>query len=258
MSEHLKAISEALYDAQTARVAMDPVVSKAEGLTVEDAYRIQLLNVDRRLEEGRKIVGKKIGLTSLAMQNMLGVDQPDYGHLLDDMIVENHEIERDRMLQPKVEAEIAFVLKENLVGPGVTVEDVHRATDYVLASFEIVDSRIRDWQIGLVDTVADNASSGVFVLGTNKVALEGVDLKAVEMSLYKNGELVNTGNGAAALGDPAYCVAWLANKMHEFGIVLKKGEIILSGALSAALTAEKGDRFRADFSVLGTVEVVFI
>jgi 2-keto-4-pentenoate hydratase len=157
-----------------------------------------------------------------------------------------------------VEAEIAFVLKEDLMGPGVTVADVMKATDHVLASFEIVDSRIRDWKIGLIDTVSDNASSGLFLLGDQQVKLGNIDLKKIEMSLYKNGEFVNSGRGDAALGDPAYCVAWLANKMSEFGVALKKDEVILSGALSAAITAEAGDSFRADFTGLGTVEVKFI
>jgi len=254
----LKTISEKLYEAQHTKVAVEPVIVMGESLTLEDAYGIQLNNVNRQLEEGKRIIGKKIGLTSLAMQTMLGVDQPDYGHLFDDMRIEGGVIRRSALLQPKVEAEIAFVLKEDLMGPGVTVADVMKATDHVLASFEIVDSRIRDWKIGLIDTVSDNASSGLFLLGDKQVKPGDIDLKKIEMSLYKNGEFVNAGRGDAALGDPAYCVAWLANKMSEFGVALKKDEVILSGALSAAITAEAGDRFRADFTELGTVEVKFI
>jgi len=254
----LKRISEKLYEAQHTKVAVEPVIAMEESLTLAEAYGIQLNNVNRQLEEGKRIIGKKIGLTSEAMQTMLGVDQPDYGHLLDDMRIEGGVIRRSAMLQPKVEAEIAFVLKEDLTGPGVTVADVMKATDHVRASFEIVDSRIRDWKIGLIDTVSDNASSGLFLLGDQQVKLGNIDLKKIEMSLYKNGEFVNSGRGDAALGDPAYCVAWLANKMSEFGVALKKDEVILSGALSAAITAEAGDSFRADFTGLGTVEVKFI
>ncbi|MEX2462584.1 MAG: 2-keto-4-pentenoate hydratase [Paenibacillaceae bacterium] len=227
-------------------------------LTVEEAYQVQMVNIDKKVKMGSRIVGKKIGLTSLAMQQMLKVDQPDYGHLLDDMVVENGGfISFSRVLQPKVEAEIAFVLKHDLIGPRVTALDVLLATDYVLPSLEIVDSRVADWKIKLQDTVADNASSGLYVLGGKPIKLDGLDLPQIGMVFYKNGEIVNTGVGAAALGNPAICVAWLANKLFEFGITLKAGEVILSGALSAAANAKPGDHFSARFAHLGEVSVNF-
>lgn len=228
-------------------------------LSIDDAYEIQIYNINKEVEEGHKIVGKKIGLTSLAMQKLLNVDQPDYGHLLDSMEVKHeHPIEMKRVLQPKVEAEFAFILKEDLARPNITTLDVMRATEYIVPSLEIVCSRIKDWKIKLVDTIADNASSGLFVLGDKKFAIDQVDLIKTEMTLYKNGSIVNTGVGAAALGNPAYCVAWLANKLYNYGVYLKKGEVILSGALSAAVNAEAGDIITAKFSKLGEVSVKFI
>jgi 2-keto-4-pentenoate hydratase len=235
-----------------------PLTELDPNITTEEAYHVQLLTIQRKLQQGHKIVGKKIGLTSLAMQRLLGVDQPDYGHLLDDMVIDNNgEVPSHRVLQPKVEAEIAFVLKKDLIGPGVTALDVILATDYVVPALEIVDSRVKDWKIQLQDTIADNASSGLFVLGDKRVAVDQLDLAQIGMAFYKNDQLVNTGTGAAALGHPAMCVAWLANTLSEYGIALKAGEVILSGALSAAVNAEKGDRFHARFAHLGDVRVNF-
>jgi 2-keto-4-pentenoate hydratase len=237
---------------------VEPLTVLAPDFTVQDAYQVQLININKKVEAGSKVVGKKIGLTSLAMQQLLKVDQPDYGHLLDGMVVENGGvISFSRVLQPRVEAEIAFVLKKDLIGPNISALDVLLATDYVLPSLEIVDSRVADWKIKLQDTVADNASSGLYVLGGKPLKPDAVDLPMVGMVLYKNGEIMNTGVGAAALGDPAACVAWLANKLFEFGITLKAGEVILSGALSAAVQAKPGDQFRARFAHLGEVSVGF-
>ncbi|WP_240421277.1 2-keto-4-pentenoate hydratase [Paenibacillus periandrae] len=237
---------------------LEPLTALDPEITVYDAYQVQLINIDKKVKAGSRIVGKKIGLTSLAMQQLLMVDQPDYGHLLDDMVVENGGvIPFCRVLQPRVEAEIAFVLKKDLIGPKVSALDVLMATDYVLPALEIVDSRVADWKIKLQDTVADNASSGLYVLGGKPVKPDAVDLSLVGMALYKNGEIMNTGVGAAALGDPAACVAWLANKLFEFGIMLKAGEVILSGALSAAVQAKPGDKYRARIAHLGEVSVSF-
>ncbi len=247
-----------LLEAEETKQGIAPLRESDPKLTVEEAYNIQLENMNKKLKAGRKVIGKKIGLTSKAMQNLLGVDEPDYGHLLDNMVVENNDsISIRTLLQPKVEAEIAFILKEDLSGGKVTVLDVLRATDYIVPAIEIVDSRVKDWNIQLVDTVADNASSGLYVLGGQPKKLEEVDLKMLGMVLEKNGEIMNTGIGAAALGDPAYCVAWLANKLHEFDIPLKAGEVILSGALSAAIDATEGDLFTARFAHLGQVSVRF-
>ncbi len=250
-------LAAALKNSERTCIAIEPISKSNNDLEMADAYKIQLINIDKELSEGRKITGKKIGLTSLAVQNMLGVNQPDFGHLLDSMEVKNNTIKRSTMLQPKVEGEIAFVLKEDIVGPNARVEDVINATDYVSAAIEIVDSRIADWKIGIIDTVADNASSGMYVISDKKIDPREIDLQAIKMDFYKNGELANTGYGSATLGDPAFCVAWLANTLHEYGVVLKKGEVVLSGALSAMLAADRGDEFTAKFSELGDVKVKF-
>ncbi|GAA4707621.1 2-keto-4-pentenoate hydratase [Brevibacillus fulvus] len=258
MNEKVKTYARLLEMAMEKREAVAPLTSADPAFTIQEAYQVQLETITQRVEAGRRIVGKKIGLTSLAMQTLLQVDQPDYGHLLDDMAVENGGvIPFSRVLQPRVEAEIAFVLKQELIGPRVTALDVLLATEYVLPALEIVDSRIADWKIKLADTIADNASSGLFVLGGKPVKPDAVDLPQIGMVLYKNGEMMNTGVGAAALGDPAVCVAWLANKLFEYGITLKAGEVILSGALSAAIDAKPGDQFRARLAHLGEVSVSF-
>lgn len=256
--EKTERFAEHLAQAETSGQGVSPLTDLDPTITIHEAYQVQLINIQRKVDSGQRIVGKKIGLTSLAMQNLLGVDQPDYGHLLDGMVIENGgEISLNRVLQPKVEAEIAFVLKKDLEGPNVTVMDVIQATDYILPALEIVDSRIADWNIKLQDTIADNASSGLYVLGGKPICIDQVDLAQIGMVLYKNGEVMNTGVGAAALGNPSTCVAWLANKLHEYGIVLKAGEVILSGALSAAINAEPGDYFQARFANLGEVSVRF-
>lgn len=237
----------------------EPLSALDPSMTIDDAYAIQIQRIEEATSIGEVISGKKIGLTSFAMQNLLGVDQPDYGHLFHSMAVQNEgSVSLSKLFQPKIEGEIAFVLKKDLVGSNVTAEDVLAATDYVLPAIEIVDSRIKDWKIKLVDTVADNASCGLYVLGTNKVQVSDIDLKAVHMELIKNNEVINEGKGTDVLGDPAICVAWLANKLYEYNVTLKAGEVILSGALSAAVVAEPGDQFTASFSTLGEVKVHFV
>ncbi|WP_342042030.1 2-keto-4-pentenoate hydratase [Bacillus sp. OTU2372] len=251
-------VHELLQQAEAAKESITPLSEIYPDLTMEEAYQAQLLGIDQKVQGGQKVVGKKIGLTSVAMQQLLGVDQPDYGFLLNSMEVSNNGvIHLDDLFQPKVEGEIAFVLRKDLKGPSVTTEDVIDATDYVAPALEIVDSRITDWKITLADTIADNASSGLFVIGDERFSLTDMDLPSIEMNLFKNGQLINTGYGSDVLGHPAKCVAWLANKLSEYNVVLKAGEIILSGALSAAVAAEKGDRFTAGFSHIGKVEVTF-
>ncbi|TYS57640.1 2-keto-4-pentenoate hydratase [Sutcliffiella horikoshii] len=245
-------------NAEKTRKGVSPLTNMNPDLTVKEAYNIQMDNIQVKLENGETISGKKIGLTSLAMQQLLGVDEPDYGHLLQTMEVKNGGvISRRQLLEPKVEGEIAFFLKKDLTGPNVTVEDVLDATEYVVAALEVVDSRVAGWKIKLCDTIADNASSGLYVLGDTKIQPHQINLKEEKMTLYKNHQLMNEGVGKAALGDPAYCVAWLANKLVEFGITLKANEVILSGALSAAANAEEGDEFVAKFQTLGEVKVNF-
>jgi len=257
--EDSRTIAEKLYQAEMSVTPVDPLTVTYPGLTVEQAYAIQLEGVAiRRERDSRKVVGKKIGLTSVAMQKLIGVDEPDYGHLFDHMLLrEGEPIPCSRLLQPKVEGEVAFVLKKRLQGPGVTIAEVLRAAEGVMASIEIVDSRVRDWKIKLADTIADNASSARFVVGSRLIAPGEVDLRLVGMVFEKNGEIVNTGAGAAVMGHPASSVAWLANKLGAFGIALEEGEIILSGALTAAVDAKAGDCFLMSFHGLGSVGVRF-
>jgi len=257
MNEFSKYAAE-LYEAESSGISISPITSSLPNLSTEAAYSIQLENINRKQQEGHKVVGKKIGLTSKAMQQLLGVSEPDYGHLLDSMKVSNGEkLSFDQVMQPKVEGEIAFILKHELRGPNVSAMDVILATDYIVPAIEIVDSRIKDWKITLQDTIADNASSGYFVLGNQTAKMEDIDLEMVGMVLLKNSEVINTGVGAAALGNPIHCVAWLANRLADFDLSLKAGEVILSGALSAAVEAKEGDTFTAKFAHLGEVSVRF-
>lgn len=255
----IEKFADILYHAAVSKEAVIPLTQMDNSLTVDDAYGIQLYNVKRAVENKEVVSGKKIGLTSPGIQKQLGVNEPDYGHLFAGMdCSEDGRVPTGEFLQPKIEAEIAFVLKEDLSGGNVTTEDVLRAADYVCGAFEIVDSRVADWKIKLVDTISDNASSGCYVLGDKRMAVSEVNLSEVEMKLYKNGELVAEGSGAAVLGDPCKAVAWLANRLWNYGVTLKKGEVILSGAFSAAPEAKKGDVFKVDFTTFGSVKAEFV
>lgn len=247
-----------LKQAEESHESIQPLTDLIEHFTIEDAYNTQLTLINEKISNGAKIVGKKIGLTSHAMQHLLGVTQPDYGHLLDNMEIKHEgKISISSLFQPKIEGEIAFVLKEDVKGPNVTAEQVLNATAFVVPALEIVDSRIQDWNIKLVDTVADNASCGLFVIGPNKI-LPTIDLPSIHMQLLRNGEVINEGMGSDVLSSPATCVAWLANALFDYGVTLKKGEVILSGALSAAVAIEPGDTFTAKFTELGEVSVRFV
>lgn len=236
----------------------DALTTVNPSLTVQEAYAIQLQTVQNELQKGHQVTGKKIGLTSEAMQQSLGVHEPDYGHLLSNMFIENAgKVPQNRLLQPKVEGELAFILKDDLLGPNVTAMDVVQATDYIVPALEIVDSRIQNWHIQLQDTIADNASSALYILSNQRYQIHEVDFKNVGMALYKNNELLNTGAGVACLGNPIEAVVWLANKLATYDISLKKGEVILSGALSEAMPAKEGDVFVCKFNQLGEVRVEF-
>jgi 2-keto-4-pentenoate hydratase len=255
----ITSFADQLFQAEQKRKAIAPLTEQDSALTIDDAYHIQLANVKKVLAMGHVVSGKKIGLTSEGIQKQLGVNEPDYGHLFAAMDnSKNGKIDTSALLQPKIEGEIAFVLKADLSGGKVTREDVIKATDYVAAAFEIVDSRVADWKIKLVDTVSDNASSGRYVIGTKHLKIDQVDLPAVSMKLYKGKELVGEGTGAAVLGDPCISVAWLANRLWGYGVTLQKGEVILSGAFSAAPPAQKGDVFVAEFSSFGKISAEFI
>jgi len=251
-------IAAQLDRAERDRVAIEPPAASSE-MTLADAYRIQMINVDRRVAGGRRIVGRKIGLTSVAMQKMLGVSEPDFGHLFDEMLLANDgECRVETLMLPRVEPEIAFVLARELRGPGVTRQDVLLAADYVTPALEIIDTRIRDWKITLADTIADNASSARVVLGDRKTKPSTLDLAAVAMTLQKNGAVVEQGVGSAVLGHPAEPVAWLANKLAEFGQTLAAGSLIIPGALCRAVDVGTGDSVIANFEGLGSVTVRFV
>ena len=228
-------------------------------MTIEDAYHVQQRMIARRLEQGDRVIGKKIGVTSTAVMNMLGVHQPDFGYLLDSMVYnEGESVEMASLIQPKAEGEIAFLLKKDLQGPGVTAADVLAATEGVMACFEIVDSRIQDWKIRIQDTVADNASCGVFVLGDQLVDIANLDLALAGMVLEKNGEIVVTGAGAATMAHPVNAMVWLANMLGTLGIALKAGDIVLSGAMGAMVPVVKGDNLRMTIGGIGGCSVRFV
>ncbi|HYD62069.1 MAG TPA: 2-oxopent-4-enoate hydratase [Noviherbaspirillum sp.] len=254
----LERAGDALYEAWLSRHVMPPLSASMPELTIDDAYQIQKRMVARRIAEGESIIGKKIGVTSKAVQQMLNVHQPDFGVLLSGMQYDDGSaIPMSSLIQPRAEGEIAFFLKEDLRGPGVTPEQVMAATKEVAACFEIVDSRIRDWNIRIQDTVADNASCGVFVLGQERVSPQSVDLELCGMVIEKNGEVVATGAGAAALGHPSQAVAWLANELGARGIALKAGEPILSGSLAPLIPVVAGDSLRVRIAGIGSCNVSF-
>jgi 2-oxopent-4-enoate/cis-2-oxohex-4-enoate hydratase len=235
---------EELYRALRERRTVAPLIARDPSLTIADAYAISLDALARRQADGERVVGKKIGVTSKAVQDMLGVHQPDFGFLTDRMWVTGDiDIAARGLIQPRAEAEIAFILKSQLVGPGVTAADVIAATQSIAPCFEIVDSRIADWQIGIVDTVADNASCGVFVIGDARADAGAHDLPALHVTVTKNGQPLSEGYGAAVQGSPAAAVAWLANTLGEYGVTLDAGDVILSGSLVPLAPAVAGDVF---------------
>lgn len=247
-----------LLDAEVSKQTIKPLTITNPGITVDEAYYVQLEQIRRKVENGGIIVGKKIGATSKAIQNMFGVNQPDYGHLLEDMMcVEGETISLDQYIQPKAEFEIAFKLKKDLQGPNVSIFDVIEATDYIAPAIEIIDSRIEDWQIQFEDTVADNGSSAGAIIGGKPTKLDGLDLAKIGMVAYKNGEMIDSAAGAAVLGNPLRAVAWLANSLSKYDVSLKAGEIILSGAFTKAIEIERNDTFTAEFAHIGSVTVSF-
>lgn len=238
--KNLDLFADELIKAQESVYGIAPLTDREPSLSVEEAYSIQISNINKKIDAGRRIVGKKIGLTSLGMMRLLGVNEPDYGVLLDDMIVSNGgSINACDMISPKVECEIAFVLKDDLAGKDIKVSDVINATSYITPALEIVDSRVADWKIKLPDTIADNASSGRFVISESAFDLKDYNLKTTGMYLEKNDVLCNSATGVEVMGNPVISVAWLANKLNEFGMPLRAGEIILSGAFAAAIEAKR-------------------
>lgn len=248
-----------LYDALINRKAVAPLTDREAEITIEDAYQIQQRMIQRRLDAGETIIGKKIGVTSKVVMDMLKVSQPDFGMMTSGMVFnEGESIDTSTMIAPRAEAEVAFVLKSDLMGPGVTAADVLRATDFVVPCFEIVDSRIQDWKIKIQDTVADNASCGVLVLGGRRKSPADIDLALAGMVLEKNGEIISTSTGAAVQGSPVNAVAWLANTLGNLGIGLKAGEVILSGSQSPLVPVKAGDSLVCTVGGLGGTSVRFI
>ncbi|WP_028935721.1 2-keto-4-pentenoate hydratase [Pseudonocardia spinosispora] len=248
--------ARALYDARRTRVAVPPFTDDDPGLGVDEGYAIQRELLALLLADGDRVIGHKVGLTSEAMRTMLGVDSPDYGPVLASTLYRDGDaIPLDRFIAPRIEAEIVFVLGERLSGPGVTVTRARAAIAGAVAGLEIIDSRIADWRITLADTVADLASNGAAAVSSRIVPLDDMDTRLIGMSLSRNGELIDTGAGAAVLGDPVAALAWLANVLGERGTVLEPGHLVLTGSLHAAVPMERGDVFRADFDRLGPVTV---
>ncbi|MET9027994.1 2-keto-4-pentenoate hydratase [Nocardia sp. NPDC004168] len=251
-------LADELERAERDRVAIDPLIARHPDIDVVDAYEIQLINIRRRLDAGARVVGHKVGLSSKAMQQMMGVDEPDYGHLLAEMeVYEDVPVEAGRYLFPRVEVEVGFVLGADLPGAECTEEDVLAATVAFAPAIELIDSRIKDWNIGLADTISDNASSAGFVLGAQRVAPKDIDIKAIDAVLTRNGEVVAEGRSDAVLGDPVIAVAWLARKVASFGVRLKAGDIVLPGSCTRAIDARPGDDFHAEFAGLGSVRLQF-
>ena len=252
--EQVRDLGAALHTARGSGTPIEPLTDDHPAMDMADAYRVQQDLVARLLAGGDRVVGYKLGLTSAPMQQMLGVDSPDFAPVLASHVHQDGaEIAVADFIHPRVEAEIALVLSADLAGPDCTAVDAARAVGGAVAAIEIVDSRIRDWKIKLADTIADLASSGAIVLGSNVVPTEGLDVRLIGMAFTRDGELVATGAGAAALGSPLAAVAWLANTLHTVGDSLKAGQFVMTGALHAALDITAGQQFRAEFDRLGPV-----
>ncbi|OBG37587.1 2-keto-4-pentenoate hydratase [Mycobacterium sp. E3198] len=247
-----------LAQAERSREPIAPLTARYPDIDVVDAYEIQLINIRQRVAEGARVLGHKVGLSSLAMQQMMGVDEPDYGHLLDEMqAFEDTPVKAGRYLYPRVEVEVGFILSADLPGAGCTEEDVLAGTEALVPSIELIDTRITDWKIALCDTIADNASSAGFVLGAARVSPSDIDVKAIDAVLTRNGEVIAEGRSDAVLGNPVTAVAWLSRKVESFGVRLKKGDIVLPGSCTRAIDAHAGDEFVADFTGLGSVRLSF-
>ncbi|WP_406075991.1 2-keto-4-pentenoate hydratase [Streptomyces virginiae] len=272
---HRREAAEILYAAERRRAPVRPLTDRYEGIDARDAYEIQLLGIRRRRAEGAVVTGHKVGLSSPVMQAMMGVDEPDYGHLLDGMeLREDTPVPVAAYCAPRIEVEIGFVLGADLPGEGCTEVDVLAATERVVPALELIDSRIADWRISLADTIADNASSAGYVVGEGRDPRE-LDLKAVEVSLHEHGRapgapapgapgdpgdrgrILATGRGDAVLGDPATAVAWLARTIARFGVPLRKGHLVLPGSCTRAVDVAAGRTYTADFTGLGPVSLTF-
>lgn len=256
--ELIERCGDELFDAWRERRVLRPLLERFPDITTADAYAIQLRTISRRVQAGETIIGKKIGVTSKPVQDMLGVYEPDFGQLTSGMLCTEAEgVDLNGLIQPKAEAELAFVLERDLIGPGITATDVIRATAYVSPCFEIVDSRIQDWKIKIQDTVADNASCGVFLLGSAKGDPRKLDLQLAGMALERNGALHSTSVGVAVQGSPINALVWLANTLGRLGLPFRAGEVILSGSQSPLLPVVGGDDLVCSIGGLGTCRARF-
>lgn len=251
-------MADALWRAERERAAIAPLTDTRPGLGIAEGYAIQAYNIARRTAAGGAVRGRKLGLTSRRTQQLLGVDEPTFGVLLDEMFVDDGaELALAELLAPRVEAELAFVLAADLVGPGVSVDEALGAIGGVLPAIEVVDSRIVDWRSRIADTVADNAGAAKVVLGTRPVPVQGLDLRLLGVLFSRNGRPIDSGAGAAALGHPAAALAWLADTLSNFGEGLHRGDVVLAGALTRMFPVRAGDRFSAEFAHLGAVSLRF-
>ncbi|BBX99484.1 2-keto-4-pentenoate hydratase [Mycobacterium lacus] len=247
-----------LAQAERSREPIAPLTAAYPDIDVVDAYEIQLINIRQRVAEGARVVGHKVGLSSKVMQQLMGVDEPDYGHLLDEMrVFEDSPVKAENYLSPRVEVEVGFILAADLPGADCTDDDVLAGTEALVPAIELIDTRIADWKIAICDTIADNASSAGFVLGAARVSPADIDVKAIDATLTRNGEVVAEGRSDAVLGNPVTAVAWLARKVESFGVRLRKGDIVLPGSCTFAVEARAGDEFVADFTGLGSVRLSF-
>ena len=255
--------AELLWAAERDLAPIGPLTETFPGIDVVDAYEIQLANIRRKIAAGARVRGHKVGLSSPVMQQMMGVDEPDYGHLLDSMILDQDTpIPAAGYCYPRIEVEIGYVLGSSLPGADTTEADVLAATEYIVPSLELIDSRITDWRIKLADTIADNASSAGVILGSARktpaeLAAAGIDLANIDAVLYQGDQEIARGNTSAVLGNPTACVAWLARKVADFGVKLEAGHLILPGSCTRAIDTRPGSAFRAEFAGLGTVTASF-
>jgi 2-oxo-hept-3-ene-1,7-dioate hydratase len=253
-----KKAAEILMTAEKDRVQAVQLSTTWPDITIEDAYAISTEVANRKIAAGAKLIGHKVGLTSKAMQRSSQIDEPDYGHLLDNMMIaDGAKIPHANFCKPRVEIELAFIMGRQLLGPGIGLPDVLRATEYVVPAIEIVDARIRD-QRKIFDTVADNGAAAGIVIGGRPVGPMDVDLRWVGGIMYRNSEIVETGVAAGVLGHPALGVAWLANKLGQHGVALEPGHLVLAGSFTRVVFAQKGDTLHADFGPLGGIAVQFV